>query len=552
MADVRSSEFTPFRNGIAILSYCKDANFGRSLLHIYSIKQSLACGVLQAPFDAVIDPTKRFTPVTQYSGVPCTGYFLDSNWGTPAPSFGPGACCVVKMNSNSPLCTSDWPCGNFEVATSHLMNGCCKSTCISGYTGSNCDQCATNYGGDPCRPIECGFQHCNYHATSVTGNLVSGCTCVCTPLYLGPTCATARSCTNAEHCNNHASAVSGDVVSGCKCTCEAKYQQPTCTPILCTNSSNCNSAASSVSGTLASGCVCQCLPGYSGATCTPTRCTNIQNCNGHADAVTGFVLGKCNCNCSFRYAGNTCSLCAEGLLRYPHCSSPTQTVSASSSATGSKSVAQTPTCTKIGTLSTSMSEQHSPSVSETATPSLIPFDGKKGIASFTDVFIPLGGKTTAKAVATTARSSAVFSVVASIPATAAEVSKVKSLLVGESCEDEDEISYFDHPFPGPEVWDIPVAGPATVTWVCFILFPAVAMLVFHMRGLNSYVTGVVCATLFAYFSGPVGSASAEMITHPRANITSKCVGAVFVVSILTSLMFCLRIVCILHHVVSCD
>ena len=86
----------------------------------------------------------------------------------------------------------------------------CTCTCLTGYNGTTCDACATNYGVYPsCEPLVCTVdEDCSSHATSVAGTRVSGCACTCSPTYMNPTC------------------------SGCA----ANYENyPSCSPIPCTN-----------------------------------------------------------------------------------------------------------------------------------------------------------------------------------------------------------------------------------------------------------------------------------------------------------------------------
>ena len=71
------------------------------------------------------------------------------------------------------------------------MSGC-TCTCSTGYGGATCSSCSTRYGGPACTPIVCtSIDDCNGHASSVSGTLLSGCTCTCSTGYNGATC---RSC----------------------------------------------------------------------------------------------------------------------------------------------------------------------------------------------------------------------------------------------------------------------------------------------------------------------------------------------------------------------
>ena len=209
--------------------------------------------------------------------------------------------------------------------TQHFTRLIRQIACPAGYVGEDCDSCAPKYAGYPtCVPNVCDNSNCNNHATSVSGDIVSGCTCTCATGYTGLICESCAThytgyptcepilCDNSN-CNNHASSVSGNLVTGCTCTCATAYTgltcescathytgYPTCEPILCDNS-NCNNHASSVSGDIVSGCTCTCATGYTGLTCEscathytgyptcePILCDN-SNCNNHASSVSGDI-----------------------------------------------------------------------------------------------------------------------------------------------------------------------------------------------------------------------------------------------------------------------
>ena len=156
------------------------------------------------------------------------------------------------------------------------MSGC-TCTCATGYTGSSCNACATNYTGYPtCTAAPCttatttlGIQH----GTAATLHNVSGQT--------------------ATNCNGHATAVSGNLVSGCTCTCATGY-----------TGSSCNTCATNYTG----------YP-----TCTAAPCTTATNCNGHATTVSGNLVSGCTCTCATGYTGSSCNACVSPLNVYPSC-----------------------------------------------------------------------------------------------------------------------------------------------------------------------------------------------------------------------------------------
>ena len=309
--------------------------------------------------------------------IPCTA----ANCNNHATSFSGnlviGCTCVCASNyagSTCNACAANYqgyptcsaiPCTNATDCNSHalsvtgtLVSGC-TCTCLTGYSGTTCNACAANYAGYPsCSWIACTTSaNCNGHATSVTGNLVVGCTCACSATYTNPTCSacatnyenyptcSAIQCTSAANCNNHAASVTGTLVSGCSCTCSTGYTgttcnvcatnysgYPTCAPIACTVAANCNNHAASVTGTLVSGCTCSCSTGYTGGSCStcstgyydyPTcveiPCSVYADCDNHATSVTGTMLSGCTCTCSTGYTGTSCAACATNYGGYPQC-----------------------------------------------------------------------------------------------------------------------------------------------------------------------------------------------------------------------------------------
>ena len=237
------------------------------------------------------------------------------------------------------------------------MSGCI-CTCTTGYTGATCNQCATNYEGYPtCQPVPC-YTHCDCsdHATSVSGNVVTGCTCACAAGFAGATCnecapnfenypsCVESTCSIADNCHGHATAVSGTPATHCDCTCAAGFSgehcsmcatgfenYPTCSAIQCTMS-DCNNHASAVSGTVFVGCQCTCLAGFAGEqcercdshhdsypACSETLCTSRNDCSNHAATVSGTLVSGCTCGCATGYTGAKCDRCAENYEDYPVC-----------------------------------------------------------------------------------------------------------------------------------------------------------------------------------------------------------------------------------------
>ena len=142
----------------------------------------------------------------------------------------------------STLCTVAANCNNHATSVSGTLSSGCTCTCSTGYGGAACSSCATRYNGYPaCSPIACTISaDCNGHASSVSGTLVNGCTCSCSTGYGGAACSSCAThysgypacsptaCANSDDCNGHASTVSGTLVSGCTCTCSTGYVGATC------------------------------------------------------------------------------------------------------------------------------------------------------------------------------------------------------------------------------------------------------------------------------------------------------------------------------------
>ena len=282
------------------------------------------------------------TCATGYTGATCSDC-TNNYYGYPSCVPIP---CTIATNCNS----------HASSVSGNLVDGC-SCTCSTGYTGATCDACATNYGGPSCEPLVCTVdEDCHDHATSVSGTRVSGCTCTCATGYTGATCSDCTNnyygypscvpipCTIATNCNSHASSVSGNLVDGCSCTCSTgytgatcdacatNYGGPSCEPLVCTVDEDCNSHATSVSGTRVSGCTCTCSTEFNGATCekcatnydyypncSAIPCTSAADCNGHAASVSGTLISGCTCTCATGYTGLTCDSCATHYENYPAC-----------------------------------------------------------------------------------------------------------------------------------------------------------------------------------------------------------------------------------------
>ena len=187
----------------------------------------------------------------------------------------------------------------------------------------SCGACLAGYGGYPvcaplCRPIDC-YNHSN----SFSGERPNcRCTCrnswslgncsvcplmfdpkrdcgACAPGYVGvyPNCT--RKCTNAIDCGGHAANVSGNVSSGCTCICSNQWTGPQCLqcPAKYNESAGCQSC--NQNGTFDLSDYPQCR----------RYCNSATDCGNHAGTVTG-LEGNCTCQCRNQWSGPTCADCA--------------------------------------------------------------------------------------------------------------------------------------------------------------------------------------------------------------------------------------------------
>ena len=254
------------------------------------------------------------------------------------------------------LCVNSTNCNSHASSVSGTLDVGCSCTCATGYTGANCNSCASGYSDYPTCSLLCtNSSDCSGRATAVSGTLASGCSCTCAIGYTGAACNSCASgysgyptcsllCTNSSDCSGRATAVSGTLASGCSCTCATGYTGATCNScasgysgyptcsLLCTNSSDCSGHADAVVGTLVSGCVCTCSVGYIGTscsacssqyqgypTCSPVPCRVDANCSSHATSVSGTSVSGCACTCAAGYGGAQCNACATGYSNYPSC-----------------------------------------------------------------------------------------------------------------------------------------------------------------------------------------------------------------------------------------
>lgn len=131
--------------------------------------------------------------------------------------------------TNYPTCQRD--CTPERLCSGHANEvlSCSVCRCTTGYGGTTCNSCSAGYGVYPhCEALPCSVPvDCSGHASRVLGKVPTGCTCICLSGFTGSKCnlfspgyqsypaCSPSPCSLYSHCNGHASSVSGTVVSGC-------------------------------------------------------------------------------------------------------------------------------------------------------------------------------------------------------------------------------------------------------------------------------------------------------------------------------------------------
>ncbi|XP_022314761.2 laminin subunit alpha-like [Crassostrea virginica] len=195
--------------------------------------------------------------------------------------------CPLPIDSN-----------NFASSCNVYAGTVYSCNCLTGYTGSRCEQCAPGYYGDPtqegevCRPCECSG---NIDMSDPAACSLSTGECLrCLNNTMGPSCAY---CQDWYH---------GDAITlkNCQaCTCDQ------CGSVSCDRESG----------------SCQCQPNVEGPDCDRCKpdtfgfdsCAGCQDCNcGIASVSTQCdgVTGQCTCRPGTE--GRYCDQCAEGFWNY--------------------------------------------------------------------------------------------------------------------------------------------------------------------------------------------------------------------------------------------
>ena len=150
-------------------------------------------------------------------------------------------------------------------------------------TGCNCS-CRNQWGGPGC--ASCPSQ---YDSSKDCGLCAAG--------YTGKPPACDRTCVNDKDCNGHASTVTGNTLTGCTCKCRNAWSGTACEtcPVgfELSESSDCS----------------KCATGYVGYPTCSRGCSVTEDCSGHAIGVQGDTYSGCSCTCIGKWSGKDCSVC---------------------------------------------------------------------------------------------------------------------------------------------------------------------------------------------------------------------------------------------------
>ena len=196
----------------------------------------------------------------------------------------------------------------------------CACDCSDKWEGHQCERCPPQYDQATCSVCitpggtinDCPVCHtttdCNGHATNVVPTQ-TGCDCVCSHQWDGPSCAVCPVLYNQASCD--------------MCASSNAIDYPTCAE--CNIMTDCRAASTTsvAPDPSLTSCVCVCMPGYGGARCDKckegfigdaltgcTECTVAQHCNGRAQSVTDLNRGACVCSgCADSWEGQNCDVC---------------------------------------------------------------------------------------------------------------------------------------------------------------------------------------------------------------------------------------------------
>jgi hypothetical protein len=188
-------------------------------------------------------------------------------------------------------------CQNGATCTAYIFGYVCS--CVSGYTGQNCESEADECGSNPCQ----NGGTCN--------EAFDGYTCSCVAGYSGARCQTnIDDCASSPECQNGGTCT--DLVDGWFCSCPAGYSGSICQ----TEIDECSSTPCQNGGTCTNqvnGYSCTCVVGYTGPRCN----LEVDECASNPCTSGGVCVDDYNryyCDCADGLGGDTCS--APAVLRF--------------------------------------------------------------------------------------------------------------------------------------------------------------------------------------------------------------------------------------------
>lgn len=244
-----------------------------------------------------------------------------------------------------PACDGDTCAGN---GTCDDATGTATCTCNTGYTGTDCSECAVGYQDndeDGVCALECDLDTCSGRGTCSDAS--GAATCTCSTGYTGADCSVcdtgfqdnddngtceaecaAGTCSGNGSCSDASgmavctcdSGYSGSDCSGCSEGFQDRDGNGVCAPACDTNTCSGNGSCDDASGTA----TCTCNEGYGGADCSTCSAGYQDNddngtCEAECSAATCSGHGTCSdltgtatCSCDTGYIGLDCASCDTG------------------------------------------------------------------------------------------------------------------------------------------------------------------------------------------------------------------------------------------------
>jgi hypothetical protein len=256
--------------------------------------------------------------------------------------------CVLNEQCTVNSCSGNGSCT--------VVDGLVNCSCATGYAGSYCDACATNYhidyitgdcvADEACTQDGAGSSDCNGNGSCNDGTGIVSCTCdagwtgttcdVCADDYhlSSGDCVLNDQC-QANSCNGHGTCSIVNGVLTCSCTggfTAASYCADCTTGFhdgggVCVLNESCNAGSCNGNGTcsvVSNEVVCSCDTGWTGDTCDACaagyhddsgECVLNESCIASSCSYHGacsVAAGVVSCSCSTGYTGDYCESCASG------------------------------------------------------------------------------------------------------------------------------------------------------------------------------------------------------------------------------------------------